>query len=123
LAKLFLKNGQVSDGLAHFRRALEIAPASDVALNAYAWVLATNPDAAARNGLEAVKLAEKASQLTGGKNPEVLRTLAASYAEAGRFPEAMETAQRALRLTTDLPLTQALTEEIQIYRSGRAYGR
>jgi tetratricopeptide (TPR) repeat protein len=123
LARLFLKTGRVSDALVHFRRALEIAPDSDVVLNAYAWVLATNPDAAARNGREAVILAEKANRLTGGNHPEVLRTLAASYAEAGQYPEAVRSAEQALRLTSDSSLKQALEEEIQIYQRGRAYGR
>jgi tetratricopeptide (TPR) repeat protein len=123
LAKLFLKTGKISDALVHFRRALEIAPDSDVVLNACAWVLATNPDATARNGREAVKLAEKASRLNGGQNPEVMRTLAASYAEAGQYSQAVEAAQQALRLTRHPPLARALEEEVQIYRQGKAYGR
>ena len=61
-------------------------------------MLATCPQAALRNGKKAVELAERAKALTGGEDPIILHTLAAAFAEAGRFSEAVETAQHALRL-------------------------
>jgi protein O-mannosyl-transferase len=90
--------GRDAEAIAHCRRALEVAPNSIAALNALAQILATTPHVAVRNGQEAVALAEKANQLSDGKNPVVLRTLAASYAESGRSSEAAAAAQRALRL-------------------------
>jgi hypothetical protein len=59
-------------------------------------VLATSPDASARNGAEAVQFAERAARLSGGNDPAVLDVLAAAYAEARRFPEAAKTARRVL---------------------------
>jgi tetratricopeptide (TPR) repeat protein len=70
------------------------------ALNLLAWILATEPHAELRNGTEAVRMAEYACQMTGRKDPVKLRTLAAAYAETGRFPEAVSTAQAALDLCT-----------------------
>ena len=64
-------------------------------LNNLAWSLATNPDPALRDGPLAVHYAEKACQLTGGQKTVCLGTLAAAYAEAGRFDEAVATAQKA----------------------------
>ena len=62
------------------------------AQNDLAWLLATCPDNSVRNGQKAVELAQQAVQLSNGRSPEILDTLAAAYAEAGRFHEAVETA-------------------------------
>jgi Flp pilus assembly protein TadD len=51
-----------------------------------------------RNGAEAVQLAEKACQLTEYKETMLVGTLAAAYAEAGRFSNAVATAERACAL-------------------------
>ena len=63
-----------------------------------AWALATNPNASARNGAEAIELAERAVQISGGREPVALDTLAAAYAEAGRFDDAITTARNAIAL-------------------------
>jgi tetratricopeptide (TPR) repeat protein len=121
LAAMLLQTGREDEAIAHYRRALEIAPRSVVVLSALAWVLATSPNVAVRNGREAVALAQKASQLSEEKNPAVLRTLAASYAESGRFSEAVVAAQRALRSANDPTLVHALEGEITLYGAGAAY--
>jgi tetratricopeptide (TPR) repeat protein len=118
LAAVLLQAGRNGEAIAHYRRALQIAPRSLAALNALAWVLATNPSAAVRNGQEAVALAEEANQFSDGKNPDVLRTLAASYAESGRFSEAVTTAQSALHSTNAPALVQALERDVRLYESG-----
>jgi protein O-mannosyl-transferase len=115
LAAMLLQTGREKEAIAHYRRALELAPRSVVALNALAWVLATSPNVVMRDGHEAVAFAEKASQLSDGKNPVVLRTLAASYAESGRFPEAVVAAQGALDSAKDPTLVHALEREIKLY--------
>ena len=69
-------------------------------MNCLAWVLATCPEASVRNGAEAVELARRAVKLSDGREPAILGTLAAAYAEAGRFPEAVQTARKALELAT-----------------------
>jgi hypothetical protein len=63
-------------------------------------VLATSSDAALRNGAEAATLAAHAVQLTSGNEPAILATLAAAYAETGRFDKAVELEQRATDLAT-----------------------
>ena len=68
------------------------------ALNNLAWILATCPNHRLRSGPEAVAWAERACQLTGFKSATPVSTLAAAYAEAGRFPDAVSTANRALQL-------------------------
>ncbi|HXX41273.1 MAG TPA: tetratricopeptide repeat protein, partial [Chthoniobacterales bacterium] len=99
IALVLLRKGQPRDAAGHWRRSLELRPDFTESLNNLAWLLATFPDDTLRNGTEAVALAERAQQISGGKDPSILRTLAAAYAETGRFAEAIDTAQRGVRLS------------------------
>jgi len=74
------------------------APDSAPLLNELAWLFATHPDAALRDGRRAVQLSERACALTERKQPVPLATAAAAYAEVGKFPEAIATARGALSL-------------------------
>jgi protein O-mannosyl-transferase len=117
LAGLLLQAGRTKEATAHYQRALEIDPQSIEILNHFAWILATNSNAEIRIGAKAVMLAERANRLRDGKDPGVLRTLAASYAEARRFADAVATAENALRLTNDPALAQMLKTDIEGYRA------
>jgi tetratricopeptide (TPR) repeat protein len=121
LGNAFLQQGQVEEAIAQFQKALVIKPDYVEAQNNMAWVLATCPQASLRNGTKAVGLAERANTLAGGKNPVILATLAAAYAEAGKFPEAIETAQRALQLAeaqSNPALAGALQSQLNLYQAG-----
>ncbi len=74
------------------------APDSPILLDELAWLLATNPNSAARNGDEALQLSERACLLTTRTRPKFLATLAAAYAETGRFSDGVATAQQAISL-------------------------
>lgn len=86
------------EAIPQYEAALAIEPNSPLPLNNLAWILATAPDASLRDDARAVALAEKAKALTGDNDPAYLRTLAAAYANAGRYDEAIKTAERALPL-------------------------
>jgi len=99
-------------------------PDSVEALNNLAWLLATCPDGAVRNGAEAVRCAERASGLPAPKEMCVAGTLAAAYAEAGRFKEAVATAEKAVEAETAAGETRfaALnTQLLTLYRAGRPF--
>ena len=102
-----LQKGRPSEAIAHWQNAIAIQPDSVDSLNNLAWVLATFPDSLIRNGGQALALAERANQLSGDNNPAILRTLAAAYAENGRFTEARVTAERGLQLTKALTYAEA----------------
>jgi spermidine synthase len=113
--------GRFRDAVEHWHAGLRLEPNRLTSLRQLAWALATCPDPALRNGSEAVSLAEKARQLSEGRDPAVLSTLAAAYAELGRFSEALETAKGALALAREQnvhPLTEALQGWIPIYERG-----
>lgn len=110
--------GNPSAALAEWRQVLRLRPDYLAVLNQTAWLLATNPDASIRNGVEAVELAQRAVRLSGGREPDVLGTLAAAYAEAGRFSEAVETSRRAVAQATQQqtePLAKTLKARIELY--------
>jgi len=86
---------KTAEAIQHYRESLRLTPDFPEALNELAWLLACNPNPDLRNGAEAVTLAEKACALDKNEHPSMLLTLAAAYAEAGRFSEAMSTAQKA----------------------------
>jgi tetratricopeptide (TPR) repeat protein len=123
-AALYYARGRVADALAQWREALRVRPDYLPALSEAAHVLAASAEASVRNGPEAVKLAERAVQLSGGRDAMYLDTLAAAYAEAGRFDDAVETARRGLEIATrqnQQPLREGLAARIRLYEAGKPY--
>jgi tetratricopeptide (TPR) repeat protein len=117
------KLGRVADAIAHYRQALRLQPDSFEALNNLAWMLATQPDARLRNGQEAVQLATRACELTNYQNPIPLATLAAAFAETGRFEEAVAYAGRAIELFAGSRSAVAaqLPAMLEAFRAGHPY--
>ncbi|MEA2709497.1 MAG: protein O-mannosyl-transferase, partial [Phycisphaerales bacterium] len=96
------------------------------ALRSLAWLLATSPEPKVRNGAQAVIVAERANQLTGYENPVALDTLAAAYAEAGRFDNAIATAARAEQIARSAgqnDLADRFAKRLELYRSGKPFHR
>jgi len=89
---------QIPDAMSHYAAALRQNPDFPDALQHLAWIAATEAHPELRNGTEAVKMAARACALTGQKRPSMLLTLAAAYAEAGRFSDALATVGKAEQL-------------------------
>ena len=86
--------------------------------------LATCPDAAFRNGREAVRLATRACELTSDAKPLLIGTLAAAQAEAGDFQAAIAAAERAAVVAASLHLEKVAMrnrELLQLYRQGQPF--
>ncbi len=118
------KRAEPLTALAQRRELLRSRPKDVTLLNDTAWLLATAPNATARNGPEAVQLAQLASKISNGKRPEILRTLAAAYAETGQFSEALEAARKALDLARQqnkLGLAKSIQAEIRLYEAGTSF--
>ena len=110
--------------LAQCKSALQIRPDAVDALNNLAWLLATSPDAHVRDGVQAVQYAERARALTHDKVTLVIGTLAAAYAEAGRFDDAVATAEKACALAQakgEPDLLQKNRELLALYRARQPY--
>ena len=116
--------GRTREAVTQYREALRLNPNLTGPLNNLAWVLAAGPDDQLRNGAEAVRLAECACELTHYGEPLFIGTLAAAYAECGRFPEAVTTAEKAEQLATASGLTAVAAKNRQLlglYRAGKPY--
>ena len=115
------QQGNAREAVAHYEASLKIRPENAITCKNLAWILATSPEAAARNGVRAVELAESAIRLSGDTDPVFIGTLAAAYAEAGRFAEATTAAQRAQRLAMEQQqpvLVESLKQQLGLYRAG-----
>jgi len=126
LGDAFLRNGLDKEGIAEYKHAARISTHDPLVCNNLAWLLATSSDASIRDGGRATELAKQAVRLSRGKDPNYLRTLAAAFAESGRFAEARETAQRALQaveIQGNSTLANTLQDEIALYELGLPYHR
>ena len=110
--------GQAEEAIAETRRALEFQPDHIPAKMSLAWMLATVPQDSLRDGEGAIRLAGEANNATGGRNPEVLRVLAAAQAEMGDFSRAILTAKKALS-EADGELAASLRRELARYEAGQ----
>ena len=98
LGRLLAMRGDAPRAMTHLREAIRLQPGRAPFLMDLAWLLATHDDPTIRSGGDAVVLAEQACAATQYQDPRALDVLAAAYAEAGRFREAREIAQRGLAL-------------------------
>jgi len=124
LASALLAVGKRDEAVTEYKAALELDPDWLVALNDLAWVLATDPEPRRRDGAQAVLLAERLCRLTESRDPQSIGTLAAAYAEAGRFADAVKSAAQAAELAEKLgqPDRAAKNRELlELYRKGKPY--
>jgi tetratricopeptide (TPR) repeat protein len=131
VARVLVIAGRRDDALAQYRHALSLDPDDPAILASAAWLLATDPDAAARraHAAEAVRMGERARDVAGadggGGAAGVLDALGAAYAAAGQFADAIRTAQAAAddaRAAGDTALAAAIDRRVEGYRSGRPAG-
>jgi hypothetical protein len=91
---------------------------------ALAWTLATHPDDKVRDPARAVMLSERAAEVTGNQDAGVLDTLAAAYAAAGRFDDAVRIAEAALPLASTEKtgrLAEGIRGRLVLYRRSTPY--
>lgn len=124
LAQAAKAQGRPGDAIRHGREALRINPNLVPVANNLAWLLATCADPSLRDPEEAIRLAQGALRAVSGEPPWILDTLAAGYAAAGRYDDAIRTARRAeaLALERDLSdLAREIHEHLDRYRAGEPY--
>jgi Tfp pilus assembly protein PilF len=124
LAQALMHQGRIQEAIEQYRAILQYDPHHLLALNNLAWLLATNKDPKLRNGAEAVQLAERACTLTDYQKPFLIGTLAAAYAEAGRFDDAIKAEERTIASATAAGQTNLLQKNqqlLELYRAGHPY--
>ena len=118
------QRGDYREAIPYLRATCAVNPDAPDVLDALAWILAVAPDQNLRRPAEALALAQRASELTHHKEPEMLETLAAAYAALGQFPAAVETAQKARQLAAAAgqeQLAHNIQSSLELYRSGQPY--
>jgi len=123
MANTLLQMGRTEEAVLQLQRVLEIDSADTEAQKNMAWVLATCPNPRFRDGPRAVELAERASK-AGSNNPVVGATLAAAYAEVGRFSDAVATAEVALQQATNsgnLQMADVIRSHLEFYRAQQPF--
>ncbi len=120
---VYTKTKEYAKAADDYQQAIKLAPSYTVGYNNLAWLLATCPDDALRNGKKALALAEKACILGKYHSANDVDTLAAAYAELGRFADAVRWQERALRLLPATPPERRADYEnrLALYKQGKPY--
>ena len=86
------------EAIEDYEKSMKLEDDDTGVLNNLAWVLATSPEESVRKGKRAIELATKACELTKYEKPHILSTLAAAYAEAGDWDNAVKWSTKAVEL-------------------------
>lgn len=116
--------GDPRRALVNFKKSLQLAPQQPECLNALAWMYATSPASELRDGQAAIELAAEACALTGRTNGSALDTLGCAYAEAGKFIDAIKTADELAALGSsrhDTNLTQMARQRLELFKAGKPW--
>jgi tetratricopeptide (TPR) repeat protein len=124
LGNIYVQKGALDQAVLYFQRALQIDSNYSDAQNNLAWLWATAPSPSMRNGQKALVLAQQANRDAGGKDPDILDTLAAACAEAGQFDDARKNAKNAIQLAQaagNRDQVDQLSGELKLYEAGFPY--
>ena len=124
LGEVYRVDGDIRRAVEQYRAAVKLNPKLYVAANNLAWILATHPNSQIRNGEESVRWAKIVCEASGYKQPQLLDTLAAAYAEAGQFSEAAKMLERAIALPAakqDTALGEKLRGRLELYRQEKPF--
>jgi tetratricopeptide (TPR) repeat protein len=124
LGMAFQSQGKLEAAISCYRQALKIKPGWTAPMNGIAWILATHPNFLVRTGDMAIRLAERAAELSQYQNFEILDTLAAAYAAGDRFDRAVSIAQAALELASAAklnPQANQIRKRLELYKQSKPY--
>jgi tetratricopeptide (TPR) repeat protein len=124
LCTALVESGRPSEAIKFAKEAAQESPNDPEANRFVAWLMATHDSTQGGDPQQAVELAKRASLLTHHRDIGCLDTLAAAYASAGRFSEAVAMAKEAWQIARSAG-QNALAEEIhirlQLYRDRKPY--
>jgi tetratricopeptide (TPR) repeat protein/peroxiredoxin len=114
------KLGRHKEAVKYYREAIRYNAKHAKAHNNFAWLLATCPDKTIRNGQQALAHAQRAYQITSGKIPPILETIAAAHAELGNFTEAVRWQEKAIQLASKKE-DEDRSARLELYKQRRPY--
>jgi protein O-mannosyl-transferase len=124
LAQALLLARNDRQAIAEFKAALATAPDRVDILANLAWVLATNSVPEFRDGAQALRLAQRACELSNNNDALALDSLAAALARVGQFQPAVQNAHLAAEVAARQNLTELspqIARRISLYEKGEPY--
>jgi tetratricopeptide (TPR) repeat protein len=124
LGHCYRRQGKWEEAVASYREALRLRPGWPDASNDLAWLLATCPEDAVRDPVEALRLAWWGFESSQRLGPMFLDSVAAAHAAAGDFPEAAKAQRQAMDMaaaTGDEKLLAELEKRRKLYAEGKPY--
>lgn len=114
--------GEYNKAIVDYGEAILLDPKRAEPFNEIAWLLATCPRADLRDGKKALEYAGKAMEITAGKDPATIDTLAAAHAEAGNFDKAIEAQRQYLAMPklSEKQIAEA-RERLALYEAHKPY--
>ena len=117
-----IRQGKVEEGIAAYRELLRVDANDLDALNNIAWIRATHASAEHRNPVEAVQLAERARDLASQENAILFDTLAAAYASANRYDDAVKACEKAIALSDPKSSdAERFRGHLELFRAGKPF--
>jgi len=124
LAKALAQKDKINEAVEHLREAVRLDNDWTAPMNSLAWFLAVRKDAAFYNPHKAVQLAQRACELTDYHDAAILDTLAVAYAAENRFSEAVDAAQKALKIAQsddNKQITNQIQQRLDLYKTNKPY--
>jgi protein O-mannosyl-transferase len=124
LAIAYNQLGDKNQSMRCCEKAIKLNTENSEVLNNLAWLLATNSGTSADNIKKSIGFARNACEITHYKKADLLDTLAVTYASAGRFDEAMNMADKAIKIAIDSGnnnLAGEIEKRIKFYKAGQPY--
>jgi len=122
LAVALARSNALDEAAGEYRTALSLRPDDPRALSGLAWILAVHPRDEVREPDDAVRLAERARETLG--DAETLDALAAAYASANRYLDAVRVAEEALAAAVAgrrSDLADEIRDRLDLYRRGKSF--
>jgi arylsulfatase A-like enzyme/Tfp pilus assembly protein PilF len=124
LAVTLMQQEKFTEAIEHCKISLRANPNQSLALNNWAWLIATNSNTLPQQRIEAIAFAQHACELSAFANVSHLDTLAVCFAANDRFAEAIKTAEKAVRLASgsgDIKLAEEIGERLELYKKAESY--
>jgi tetratricopeptide (TPR) repeat protein len=121
LAQVRQARGATEEARTLYRQAWKVNPKWIQEAARTAWANATNPNEKLRDPAEAVRLGEQVVQATEEQDPTCLDALAAAYASAGRFDQAVSTARKAMSRARDVAQTESIRGRLNLYEQNKPF--
>ena len=122
LGHLLAVRGRAAEAAAQFSEALALRGDNVQALAGLAWIRATAADPSLRDATQALRLAEHADEASRHQDVTAIDALAAAYAAAGRYDDALRVARAGLALATAAGTTsvaQQFRQRVELYQKGQ----